>query len=119
MKSNRRKFLQNIGTGAAALSIPNMASAKIAVDPEEFYKPKGKQTFNMCGFTAPKLDKVKIGFIGLGNRGPGAVKRMSQIADVEIVALCDKDPLRIEKQQAVLAKAGLPKAREYSGTDGW
>jgi predicted dehydrogenase len=27
--------------------------------------------------------------------------------------------LRVEKQQAVLSKANLPKAREYSGVDGW
>ena len=86
------------------------------LDDEALY---GKQRFNMCGFAAPKLDKVRIGFIGLGNRGPGAVKRMSQIQGVEIVALCDKDPKRAEKQQQVLEKAGLPKAKEYSGEDGW
>ena len=26
----------------------------------------------MSGYVAPKLDTVRIGFIGLGNRGPGA-----------------------------------------------
>lgn len=119
MKSNRRKFLQNIGTSAAAISLPSISNAAEKTENSEFTKPKNNQVFNMCGFPAPKLDKVRIGFIGLGNRGPGAVKRMSQIAAVEIVALCDKDPARVEKQQAVLSKANLPKAREYSGVDGW
>lgn len=73
----------------------------------------------MCGFAAPKLDKVRIGFIGLGNRGPGAVSRMSRIEGVEIVALCDKDAKRANKAQAIVEKAGRPKAREYSGNDGW
>ncbi len=120
MKSNRRQFLHNLtlGTGAAVVGLPTSVEAKTALllDDEALY---GKQRFNMCGFAAPKLDKVRIGFIGLGNRGPGAVKRMSQIQGVEIVALCDKDPKRAEKQQQVLEKAGLPKAKEYSGEDGW
>lgn len=119
MKSNRRKFLQNIGTSAAVISLPSISNAAVKSENSEIAKPKTNQAFNMCGFAAPKLDKVRIGFIGLGNRGPGAVKRMSQISAVEIVALCDKDPARVEKQQAVLSKSNLPKAREYSGVDGW
>lgn len=52
--------------------------------------------FNMSGFAAPALEKVRIGFVGLGNRGPGAVVRMSKIEGVEIKALCDLRPERIE-----------------------
>jgi hypothetical protein len=73
----------------------------------------------MCGYAAPKLNKVRIGFVGLGMRGPGAVQRMSHIDGVEIVALCDKRPEKITAAQAILAKAGLPKAKEYTGNDGW
>lgn len=116
MNSNRRKFLQNLGlgTGAALINLPAHAIDKNS----DSYKPKA-QIFNMCGYAAPKLEKVRIGFIGLGNRGPGAVKRMSQISAVEIVALCDKDSKRVEKQQLVLEKANLPKARAFSGENGW
>src|SRR3546814_317828 len=73
----------------------------------------------MSGYAAPKIDKVRIGFIGLGQRGPGAVNRMSRIEGVEIKALCDKFPDRAAKAQGILEKAGLPKAKEYSGEDGW
>ena len=40
--------------------------------------------FNMSGFAAPKLDKVRVGFVGVGARGSGAVQRMSYIDGVEI-----------------------------------
>ena len=73
----------------------------------------------MCGYAAPKLDKVRIGIIGLGMRGPGAVERLSLIDGVEIVALCDKIPDRASAQQKVLLETGRPKAREYSGENGW
>ncbi len=50
-------------------------------------------------------------------RGPGAVRRMSLIEGVEIIALCDKLPERVEAQQALLAEWGFQKARGYSGSD--
>jgi hypothetical protein len=74
----------------------------------------------MSGHAAPKLDKVRIGFVGLGNRGPGAVERMSYIEGVEIVALCDVIEERVEKMQKMLESKGLPRARSYSGSkDAW
>ena len=45
----------------------------------------------MCGFAAPKLNTVRIGIVGLGQRGPGAVARMSYIEGVEIKADDDED----------------------------
>ncbi len=60
---------------------------------------------------------VRVGFIGLGMRGPGAVERFTQIEGVEIKALCDLHPDRVEKSQAILMKAGLPEAGTYSGQD--
>lgn len=75
--------------------------------------------FNMSGFAAPKLDKVRVGIIGLGMRGPGAVERMSFIEGAQIVALCDKLPERAAAAQKYLIDKGLPKAIEYSGEDGW
>ncbi len=70
----------------------------------------------MSGYAAPKLDKVRIGIIGLGMRGPGAVERMSFIENVEIVALCDQYGDRVAKCQKILTNKGLPKAAEYFGS---
>ncbi len=119
MSANRRQFLRNItlGTGALAAGLPAFAD-----EYEPAYSPaaeKGNQHFNMCGYAASKLDIVRIGIIGLGQRGPGAVERMSFIEGVQIKALCDKFPDRASKAQEIIVKAGLPKAKEYSGEDGW
>ena len=115
MKYNRRNFLKSatVLSGAVA-ALPSVAH-EFAAEARQT-KP---QRFNMSGYAAPKIDKVRIGFIGLGQRGPAAVTRMSHIEGVEIKALCDKIPERAAKAQATLAKAGLPKAKEYSGDDGW
>src|SRR6185436_11012862 len=65
------------------------------------------------------IETVRIGVIGLGQRGSDAVARLSYIDGVEIVALCDKYPDRIEKSQQTLVKMKRPKARSYSGEEGW
>jgi predicted dehydrogenase len=116
MSSNRRDFLRNITLGSGAIVTGIQAEGSpLTFSPS--HTPVMQQ--NMSGFAAPKMDKVRIGIIGLGMRGPGAVERMCFIEGAEVVALCDKYPDRVEKAQQILTKAGLPKARAYSGNDGW
>ncbi|MDR2949740.1 MAG: Gfo/Idh/MocA family oxidoreductase [Prevotella sp.] len=61
------------------------------------------------------LPTVRIAFIGLGMRGPGAVQRIIHIPGVEIVALCDVEQKNTEKVNKILEEKGLPKAREFYG----
>ena len=129
MKTNRRKFFQIAGiAGAGALSGGLSSCSRQVTGREEqalasIREAAGRshpQQFNMCGYAAPKLETVRIGFIGLGNRGPGAVERMSNIEGVEITALCDKNPAGVERAQRILARRGMAAAKEYSGSeDAW
>ena len=81
-------------------------------------RPKGQT--DVVNLVTPKLDVVRVGFIGLGMRGPGAVERWTHIPGVKIVALCDLQPKKVEGCQKILEKAGLAKAVGYSGTeDAW
>jgi hypothetical protein len=120
MPSNRRNFLRNItlGTGALVTGLPSFA-AVITDESDRSLLKNGKPgpgSFNMCGYAAPKMDTVRIGIIGLGQRGPAAVERLSFIEGVEIKALCDQYPDRVAAAQKILEKKGLPKATEYSGS---
>lgn len=120
MASNRRNFLRNVtlGTGAIAAGLPVLGKG-LSSDEEVLSFAAGKSRFNMCGYAAPKIDKVRIGIIGLGNRGSGAVGRLSFIEGAEIVALCDNRPERITLAQTKITDKGLSKAREYTGEEGW
>jgi len=122
MSSNRRDFLRNtlLGTGILATGFAGQVSALASNSGLSKSNRKHKQRFNMSGYAAPKLDKVRIGFVGLGQRGPGAVERMSYIEGVEIVGLCDQYEDRVEKMQQLLEKQGLPRAKSYFGSkDVW
>jgi len=121
MKSNRRKFLRtlSLGTGALSIGIPSLAKVKRSEEDINALADHGKQIFNMCDHAAPKMDVVRVGVVGLGMRGSDAVERLSFIEGVEITALCDKYPDRVTKAQKTLEKMGRPKAKEYSGEEGY
>ena len=65
------------------------------------------------------MEVVRVGFVGLGMRGPGAVERFTHIPGTQIVALCDYEQGRAEACQKYLKQASLPKAAVYSGEKGY
>ena len=54
------------------------------------------------------MEVVRVGFVGLGMRGPGAVERFTYIPGTQIVALCDYEASRAEKM------SGYPKESIYA-----
>ena len=63
-------------------------------------RPAGQQS--VIGLALPKMEVVRVGFVGLGMRGPGAVERWTHIPGTKIIALCDLLPERVEKAQEIL-----------------
>lgn len=99
MSQQRRDFLKIAGLGLAGASLPLLSTGETHQRIQGLSAKQHIQTFNMCGYAAPKIPTVKVGIIGLGMRGPGAVDRLSKIEGVEIKALCDLIPERVSKVQ--------------------
>ena len=78
-------------------------------------RPAGQQ--DVIQLTTPKLDTVRVGFIGLGMRGPGAVERWTHIPGTKIVALCDLLPENAERAQKIVTNAGMEAPVLYSGSE--
>ncbi len=108
----------SVGVGAQSLSPStkwHWDKGTIVVETPE--RPADQE--HVLGLTAPKMKTVRVAFVGLGMRGPGAVKRFCHIPGVEIVALCDYVKERAEACQADLRTAGLKPADIYSGEKGY
>ncbi|HZH71564.1 MAG TPA: Gfo/Idh/MocA family oxidoreductase [Mariniphaga sp.] len=121
MKTNRRNFIKTAGvTGSAVVTggiISCTSNANPGADKPKIWnisKNEGKQVFNMSGYSAPKLDVLRVGYIGIGGRGLAAVKRMSLLEGVEIKALCDLHMDRVNSAQEYLKKMGMPAAKGYA-----
>jgi hypothetical protein len=124
MALNRRNFLKTAtvaGAGAMAGSLVQGCKPEQPVSnlPAilESVKRSHSQKFNMSGFAAPPLSTVRIGVIGLGDRGSGAVERLSYIEGVEIKALCDLRKVAVDGSQGYLKSIGREAAQEFSGDD--
>ncbi|MEG1089406.1 MAG: Gfo/Idh/MocA family oxidoreductase [Bacteroidales bacterium] len=81
-------------------------------------RPAGQT--DVLKLTCNPIPVVRVGFIGLGMRGPDAVKRFTFMKGVEIKALCDLRADRVDFCQNILKESGFPKATGYSGSeDAW
>ncbi|WP_140936885.1 Gfo/Idh/MocA family protein [Sphingobacterium lumbrici] len=109
MSSDRRDFIKKVSLlSSVAITLPSIGM-----------EAQAAPRFNMSGYRAPKLDKVRIAFVGLGNRGTGAVDRYTYIEGVEIVALCDRHEDRVTKHQNFVTNKGFEKPKGFSGDNGW
>ena len=131
MDINRRNFLKIASATGIGAMLPNNIMGREAYLEKGQYSPKAlkntykeaykkhPQKFNMCGYAAPKLDTIRVGVVGLGSRGGGALHRLSYIDGVEIVAICDEIQVIAEKAKARIKTDGHP-AIIYAGKeDSW
>jgi len=124
MKSNRRDFLKTATVAGASAFAGGLLPGCTPKEPEsnlsvilDSVRKSHIQKFNMSGYAAPALPVVRVGFIGLGDRGSGAVQRMSYIEGVEIKALGDLRPAAVEGSQKYLDRIGRPAAQEFNGDE--
>ncbi len=126
MKSNRRNFLKLSGLATVGLASGNLLGTANSGTNDSLnalingkQRQSGKQLFNMSGYAAPALETVRIGFIGLGNRGPNAVERMSFIEGVEIRALCDIRPERVRVAEKLLENTRFSPVTYTGSENAW
>jgi predicted dehydrogenase len=113
MKTTRRNFIKTtglVGFGLASGCTPQKESTPS--------KRTHVQRFNMSGFAASPLDKVRVAIIGLGQRGPAHLNILRRIEGVEIKALCD---IRPEKAAAARKRLdGTPhNPAIFTGPEDW
>jgi hypothetical protein len=84
-KLDRREFLTAAGAAGAALATNAMATNS----PSQTNKRPAQGAKTAADLATPKLDRVRVGFIGVGARGSGHVVQMMAIDGVDVVAICD------------------------------
>lgn len=122
MKDNRRDFLKFTslaGLGFATGIMKGFANETEKVPFGTGYENFDNQRFNMSGYAAPKINTVRVGFIGLGQRGPTHLKNMTKMDGVSIMALCDIRQNEVLEAQKLIEGSGH-NATLYSGSkDEW
>ena len=63
---------------------------------------------------APPLERVRMGFVGVGHQGSSHVQNFVRLENVDVRAICDVVPAHVERSQKVVTDAGKPKPTGYS-----
>ena len=69
--------------------------------------------------TCQPLHIVRIGMVGLGQRGQKTLRRYGDIEGAEICCIADLNPARIAEAQAILRETGRPEAKAFTGANAW
>ena len=91
MNIRRREFIKTAAVAGAGLAVSPTFS---------FWNPL-------------KNSKLRLGFVGLGLRGVLHLQNSLNRSDVEITAICDTDPKRLEISRKMISDAGWKKALEF------
>ena len=90
---SRRKFIKKSGVSAfASLAASTLLNSSCD---DNFSTPNSKGEY-MGGFSAPKMNKIKAAFIGVGSRGTQHAYNFKGFQDTEIVSICDLYKNRVE-----------------------
>ena len=112
MMNSRREFLKGLGVAGAAAVTGGCATRGGFFD----FGVGG----SMYGFVAPKLDRIRVGVVGIGARGNGALKRLAVVPGVTIAAICDIDEKALAHGERTLTNIGVkPLPKRYLGEFAW
>lgn len=109
--ASRRDFLRfgalaGVGTALVGSALTGCASAQrrdpglAALTPE-------------TPFAAPPMQRVRIGFVGVGGMGTNHVHQLLKIPGAELHAICDIVPEKVQRAQDLVVAAGQPRPTGY------
>ncbi len=99
---NRREFLK---AGAAVVAGAAVASREAAV--------AATQTASRGFFVAPRLETVRIGFVGVGLQGSSHVRNLLRVPGCRVTAVCDIRSERTDWAVQTITTAGHPAPAVY------
>lgn len=113
---NRRDFLKTsaiAGIGISAMGIGATGCENISEQNNTSAVPSFIKTQPKLPNISP-IPVVKIGFVGVGAQGSNHVRNFLNIEGVEVKAICDVVPEKVERMQKWAVKAGQKKPAAYS-----
>jgi predicted dehydrogenase len=69
----------------------------------------------MCNFAVPPMERIRVGFVGIGERGTTAVFRATGLPGVETAAMADLRRDQCDRAKAWLEEKGRPGAKRVYG----
>ncbi|HEY3384685.1 MAG TPA: Gfo/Idh/MocA family oxidoreductase [Vicinamibacterales bacterium] len=109
---DRRRFLR---AGAVASVGAALRGADVgATEGMAQAQARAISTSPLLEFRVPPIDPVRIGYVGVGGMGSAHVRNLLTIEGVQIRAVCDIVPEKVERAQKSVVDAGQPRPEGYT-----
>ncbi|MFF1476885.1 Gfo/Idh/MocA family protein [Streptomyces sp. NPDC058301] len=105
-----------LGTGSASATERPEGAGQSPAGAQEAPAPK-RQGRTMIGVPFQRRSTVRVGLIGLGNRGGSMIDLYLAVPGVRVVALCDPVKAKTESAAAKVTAAGQPAPAVYLNGD--
>jgi hypothetical protein len=105
---NRRDLLR-LGAAVVGAGLVGGTAVRAEQDERPFLGPAPEQPF-----AAPPIPTVRIGFVGVGLQGSSHVRNLLRIPGVQLKAVCDIVPEKVERIQQWTVEVGQPKPTGYT-----
>jgi len=103
---NRRDFMRSVAVAGAGLAIGTELFASDL--PEAMPLP------SVPAVPGKPMERVRIGFVGVGLQGTSHVENLLKVEGAEIVAVCDIVESKVARTQDMIEKAGFKRPEGYS-----
>jgi hypothetical protein len=108
---DRREFLKKVGAAGVSVAAGGLLTGSASG------QDRPATGRSAVGLTAPKLDKVRVGMIGVGARGGGHVAQLLLLDGVEIKAICDNHIPTAEAALKQFKSKNLPLPELYTRSE--
>jgi predicted dehydrogenase len=105
----RRDFLRSAAASGAALAVGARRLDAISTRPPVPPPPAAQEPL----FAAPPLETVRIGFVGVGHQGSAHVRNFLRIPGIEVTAICDLVPEKVDRVSGWVMEDGRPEPARY------
>jgi predicted dehydrogenase len=109
----RREFLKTTTATGLGLSVGAHALAGATPDPTAAAALPASAAQEPL-FAAPPIESVRIGFVGVGHQGSSHVRNFLRIPGVEVRAICDLVPAKVEAMRQLVRDAGQAAPAAYA-----
>lgn len=109
---NRRSFLRTGAVAGAGLGLAGLGNSTAAA--ETAPPRKGE---SMMGVQFEPHETVRVGVIGVGERGSSMIPLFLAIPQIQITALCDTDIASAKKAVKEITDAGRPEPATYTASE--
>ncbi len=107
--TSRRDFLKT-----TALTVGGGVVAGLGTSAEARAQAAAQPAPETTLFTAPPMDRIRVGFVGVGGMGTNHLDNYLALEGVEVKAICDIDPAHAERGRKKVVAAGQPEPVLYT-----